>query len=323
MIIVTGGAGFIGSAVVWELNRRGESDILIVDRLGHAQKWKNLVNLSFSNFIDRDDFLDLLRRDSLPQRPRAIIHMGACSSTTETNADFLIQNNLHYSQEVCNYAVKAGIRLINASSAATYGAGAQGFSDEQSGLPCLRPLNMYGYSKHLFDLWTVREHLEQKIVSLKFFNVYGPNEYAKGNMASVIFHGFKQIQEKGKIGLFESYKKEYEDGEQLRDFVYVKDVISVIEYFIDDVKYNGIYNVGTGKAESFNTLAKSIFHALNIEERIEYIEMPETLRDKYQYFTEADITKLRSIGYTKEFYNLTEGAKDYVTNYLVKDMKIN
>ncbi len=317
MIIVTGGAGFIGSAVVWELNRRGESDILIVDRLGHAQKWKNLVNLSFSNFIDRDDFLDLLRRDSLPQRPRAIIHMGACSSTTETNADFLIQNNLHYSQEVCNYAVKAGIRLINASSAATYGAGAQGFSDEQSGLPCLRPLNMYGYSKHLFDLWTVREHLEQKIVSLKFFNVYGPNEYHKNNMRSMVCKAYAEIKASGRIKLFKSNHPDFGDGAQMRDFIYVKDCARTICWLLDNPEICGIFNLGTGRARTWNDLAAAVFASMDLPAAIDYIDMPETLAGQYQNYTEAQMDKLVGLGLDlSKFYSLEAGVADYVRNYL-------
>ena len=317
--IVTGAAGFIGSNVVRMLNDRGVEDIIIVDNINISEKWRNISNKKYIEYIPKKEFLARLEEFKTFTH---IIHMGACSATTETDFDYLYKNNYEYSKELWNFAANYGMSYIYASSAATYGS--KEIFDDKQAINDLMPLNRYGYSKQIFDLWTLKQKKKPKqYVGLKFFNVYGPNEYAKGNMASVIFHGFKQIQEKGKIGLFKSYKKEYEDGEQLRDFVYVKDVISVIEYFIDNVKYNGIYNVGTGKAESFNTLAKSIFHALNIEERIEYIEMPETLRDKYQYFTEADITKLRSIGYTKEFYNLTEGAKDYVTNYLVKDMKIN
>ena len=320
MIIVTGGAGFIGSAVVWELNRRGVSDILIVDRLGHAQKWKNLVNLSFSRFIDRDYFLDLLRRDSLPQRPRAIIHMGACSSTTETNADFLIRNNLDYSREVCNYAVKAGIQLIHASSAATYGSGVQGFSDDQSFLHSLRPLNMYGYSKHLFDLWAVREHLEHRIVSLKFFNVYGPNEYHKNNMRSMVCKAYDEIKSVGRIKLFKSNHPDFGDGEQKRDFVYVKDCAYTICWLLEHPEICGIFNLGTGRARTWNDLAAAVFASMNLPVSIDYIDMPQPLAKQYQNFTEAKMDKLVGLGLDlTKFHSLEAGIADYVKNYLMNE----
>ncbi|MBQ4133379.1 MAG: ADP-glyceromanno-heptose 6-epimerase [Desulfovibrionaceae bacterium] len=318
MIIVTGGAGFIGSAVVWELNRCGVTDILIVDRLGNEQKWKNLVNLSFSNFMDRGHFLEMLRRDSLPQRPSAIIHMGACSSTTETDADFLIQNNLHYSQEVCKYAVKAGIRMIHASSAATYGNGSQGFSDDLALLPALRPLNMYGYSKHLFDLWALRERMEPRIAALKFFNVYGPNEYHKNNMRSMVCKAYSEIESSGRIRLFKSNSAEYADGGQMRDFIYVKDCARTICWLLDKPEICGIFNLGTGRARSWNDLAGAVFSSMQLPVHIDYVDMPANLSRQYQNFTEAKMSKLIEHGLDMgSFHSLEEGVADYVQNYLM------
>jgi len=317
-VIVTGGAGFIGSNVVRMLNDKGIEDIIIVDNINTSDKWKNLVNKKYEKYIHKNEFLEQL--DDYKDVTH-IIHMGACSSTTENDFDYLYKNNYEYTIALWEFCAKNNISFIYASSAATYGA-TENFSDES--IEGLLPLNRYGYSKQIFDIWSMKQTSKPKQhVGLKFFNVYGPNEYAKGTMASVIFHGFNQVKEKGKIGLFKSYKEGYEDGGQLRDFVYVKDITSVIEYFIDHPEYNGIYNLGTGNAESFRTLGESIFKALNLKPNIEYIEMPETLRDKYQYYTQADISKLRSIGYDKKFYSLEEGTIDYVQNYLDKEYKIN
>lgn len=320
MIIVTGGAGFIGSAVIWELNRRGENDILVVDRLGKESKWKNLVNLSYTNFMDRDHFLDLLRRDSLPQRPRAIVHMGACSSTTEADADYLMRNNVHYSQDVCHYAVKAGIRLIHASSAATYGDGANGFSDDDALLPKLRPLNMYGYSKHLFDLWVKREKMEQRVASLKFFNVYGPNEYHKGHMRSMVCKAYREILESGRIRLFKSSHPGFADGGQMRDFIYVKDCANTICWLLENSEICGIFNLGTGKARSWNDLAAAVFAAMDKPVLIDYVDMPENLFRQYQNFTEAKMNKFSGYGLsTHDFFRLEDGVKDYIQNYLMQE----
>lgn len=320
MIIVTGGAGFIGSAVVWELNRRGDGNILVVDRLGNESKWKNLVNLSYCNFMDRERFLELLRRDSLPQRPRAIVHMGACSSTTEMNADYLMNNNVHYSQEVCHYAVKAGIRLVHASSAATYGDGANGFSDDEALLPRLRPLNMYGYSKHLFDLWAQRERLDQRMVALKFFNVYGPNEYHKGNMRSMVSKAYKEIKESGRIRLFKSNHPDFADGGQKRDFIYVKDCAKAVCWLLENTDICGVFNLGTGKARSWNDLAGAVFAAMNMPVKIDYVDMPENLSRQYQNFTEAKMDKLAARGLDAgNFFSLEDGVTDYVRNYLMRE----
>lgn len=314
--IVTGGAGFIGSCVVRTLNDMGYNNIFVVDNISSTDKWKNLVNKKYTAYFHRDDFFE-----KLPdlENIAGIIHMGACSSTTETNFDYLYKNNLEYTKKLWNYCVEKQISFIYASSAATYGDGALGFHD-QINLSSLRPLNGYGYSKHLFDLWIEKQtDFPKQYVGLKFFNVYGPNEYFKKEMASVVFHSYKQIKQDGKIKLFKSYLKEYQDGGQLRDFVYVKDVCKVIRWFLEHPSRNGIYNVGTGKAQSFQELAGAVFKALDKPCKIEYIDMPENLRAKYQYFTEADIRKLRSVGYTDEFLCLEEGVRDYVRNYLEKN----
>ena len=316
--IVTGGAGFIGSNIVRMLNDRGIEDIIIVDNINTSEKWKNLTNKKYLEYVHKNDFLDKLEEY---KDVTHIIHMGACSATTETDFDYLYNNNYQYTIKLWEFCSERNISFIYASSAATYGA-SEVFDDNQ--IEGLMPLNRYGYSKQIFDIWSLKQEKRPKqYVGLKFFNVYGPNEYAKGKMASVIYHGFNQIKETGKIKLFKSYKKEYKDGGQLRDFVYVKDIVSVIAYFIDNSQYNGIYNLGTGRAESFKTLGESIFKALNLKPNIEYIEMPETLKDKYQYYTQANIEKLRNIGYDKKFYTLEEGAIDYVKNYLNQDFKIN
>ena len=320
MIIVTGGAGFIGSAVVWALNQRGESDIIIVDRLGQDGKWKNLVNLSFADYIDHDVFLDMVQRDSLPRRPRAIVHMGACSATTELDADYLMRNNVVFTKALCDYCLKAGIRLVHASSAATYGDGGQGFSDAEENIKNLRPLNMYGYSKHLFDLWTLREKITNRIVSLKFFNVYGPNEYHKGSMRSMICKAFEEIKETGRIKLFKSNHPDFPDGAQMRDFVYVKDCVNAICWLLENDHVNGIFNMGTGKARTWNDLAAAVFSALDKPVAIDYVEMPDTLKSHYQNFTEAEMAKIDATGLPRQnWHSLEQGVRDYIQNYLLQE----
>ena len=316
MYIVTGGAGMIGSAVVWELNRRGVDDILIVDNLASTDKWKNLVHLRYTDYIHRDAFIAGLRRDEWLDGVEAVIHMGACSSTTERDADFLMANNFHYSRDLCRHALHAGARFINASSAATYGDGNLGFSDSLELMPRLRPLNMYGYSKKLFDLWAVREGAIQDLVSLKFFNVYGPNEYHKGNMRSVVCKAVPQIEESGTLKLFRSDRPDYEDGGQKRDFVYVKDCAELILWFVEHQDVNGIFNVGTGRARTRNDLARAVFTAMDREPSIEYIDMPDTLKGKYQYFTQADMGWMERVGCDFRFRSLEEGVDDYVRHYL-------
>lgn len=324
MIIVTGGAGFIGSAIVWQLNQMGRKDIVVVDSLGSSEKWRNLTPLQFADYLEKDDFMQLvldhkiheylaLDKDGI----EAIIHMGACSATTELDARYLIHNNFEYTKQLALFALSSDARFIYASSAATYGDGASGFHDDESALNSLRPLNMYGYSKQLFDQWAAQQGLLDKIVGLKFFNVFGPNEYHKGDMSSLVIKAYRQILSTGKIGLFRSYRDEYADGEQMRDFVYVKDVVDMALYFLDKPSLNGIYNIGSDGANSWNALAAAIFAALEREVAIEYVDMPEHLKEKYQYYTCSDVGKLRAIGYAGKQTSLTDAVYDYVVNYLV------
>ncbi|MEJ5351117.1 MAG: ADP-glyceromanno-heptose 6-epimerase [Melioribacteraceae bacterium] len=319
MIVVTGGAGFIGSAVVWKLNKMGIDKIIIVDELGKDDKWKNLNGLKFEDYYHKWKFIDLVRADFVPFKISSIIHLGACSSTTEKDADFLMNNNFLYSKDLALYSVKHGIRFIYASSAATYGDGSQGYDDDEKQLEKLRPLNMYGYSKHVFDLWIKRNGLLNKVVGLKYFNVYGPNEYHKGDMRSVVHKAFEQIRDTGKVQLFKSYRSDYKDGEQKRDFIYVKDAVDITLYFLDNKEKNGIYNVGTGKAQTWIELVTALFNALEKPVNIEFVDMPVEIRDRYQYFTEANLTKLRKAGYDKPIMNVQQGVEDYVKNYLLKN----
>ncbi len=315
MIIVTGAAGFIGSCVVSYLNQKGINDIIAVDVLRTNDKWKNLRHLDFADYLDREQLFDFLAQ---APKIQAIIHMGACSATTEQDANYLMENNYRYTLRLAQYALENNVRFIYASSGATYGLGEQGYDDDEAKIHLLRPLNMYGYSKQLFDLKARREGWFNKIVGLKFFNVYGPNEYFKGDMASVVFKAFNQIKEHGLVRLFKSHRPDFKDGEQLRDFIYVKDVLKVIDFFLEHAGQNGLFNVGTGKARSFLDLVTATFKALGMEPKIEFFDMPPELRDRYQYFTEAKIEKLRRAGYTQPFVSLEEGIRDYVQNYLNK-----
>ena len=318
MIIVTGGAGFIGSAFIWKLNQEGIDDIVIVDQLGGDDKWKNLVNRRFVDYVHKDEFINMVLADKVPFETSAVIHMGACSSTTERDADYLWENNYLYSRNLAEWALRHNIRFIYASSAATYGNGALGFSDDHSKISQLKPINMYGYSKQLFDLWVLKNKLENKFAGIKFFNVFGPNEYHKGDMTSVIFKAFHQIKETGKVRLFKSYKKEYSDGGQMRDFVYVKDCLNVMWWLFNNSNVNGIFNLGTGKARTWNDLIKAVFAAMKRKTNIQYIEMPESLRDQYQSFTEAQINKLKTAGCPVKFSSLEDSVRDYIVNYLLK-----
>lgn len=319
MYIVTGGAGFIGSAMVWKLNQMGIDDILVVDNLGESDKWKNLVNLRYEDYIHKNQFYKLILEGEDPFETEAVVHMGACSSTTELDADYLMENNYRYSQMLCRFCLNHDARFINASSAATYGNGELGFNDDHNLAEKLKPLNMYGYSKQLFDLWALRGGIMDSIVSLKFFNVFGPNEYHKGDMKSVICKAFKQIGETGGMKLFRSHRSDYEDGGQMRDFVYIKDCVDVMWWFIENRDKGGIFNIGTGNARQWNELARSVFSAMEVDPDISYIDMPESIRDKYQYFTQADMSKLKAAGYDKEFTSLEDAAADYVRNYLAQD----
>ena len=318
MFVVTGGAGFIGSAMVWKLNQLGIKNILIVDELGSSEKWKNISGLYFQDYVHKTDFLDHLASEKYPAF-QAIIHLGAISATSETNADLLIQNNVRYSQELALHCLKHHIRFIYASSAATYGDGAEGYSDDESQIHKLRPLNMYGYSKHLFDIWALKNNYTSAMVGLKFFNVFGPNEYHKLDMTSVVYKAYHQILETGKVRLFKSYKPGIADGEQSRDFVYVKDCLDIIAWFLDNPNVNGIYNIGTGVARSFKDLVTATFKAINKPVMIDYFDMPETLKGKYQYFTKADMQKLQQAGCPIKCAPLEDSVHDYATNYLHTD----
>lgn len=319
MIIVTGGAGFIGSAAVWELNRRGEKDIIIVDELGKDDKWKNLVGLKFNDFVNKNDFLKLLN-DGKYSETDAIIHMGANSSTTEKDADYLLTNNYKYTKTLAEYCLANNIRFIYASSAATYGDGSTGFDDDKTACDSLRPLNMYGYSKNMFDLWASNNNAFKDIVGIKYFNVYGPNEYHKADMRSVVHKAFEQIRDTGKVKLFKSGNPEYKDGEQMRDFIYVKSAVDMTLHFLDHREKSGLFNVGTGKARTWNDLVSILFTAMGITVNIEYIDLPKHLAEKYQYFTEASLTRIRDAGYTKPVTYIEDGIADYVKNYLLSKL---
>lgn len=323
MIIVTGGAGFIGSALIAALNSRGVTDILVVDELGCDEKWKNLRNLSFADYVEKNDFLDMVLENTICPPIEAVFHLGACSSTTETDCSYLAKNNYEYTKFLAQWATNSDVRFIYASSAATYGDGKEGFKDDQGKLQKLTPLNMYGYSKQMFDLWADRAGLFKKIVGLKYFNVFGPNEYHKAEMRSFILKSFEQINSAGKVRLFKSHNGEYADGEYVRDFVYVKDAVDMTLFFYENPDVSGLFNVGTGKARSWNDLVKATFAAMEKNADIEYVDMPESIRHQYQYYTQADITKLRQAGYDKPTTSLEEAIKDYVRNYLSKSAYMN
>jgi len=321
-IIVTGAAGFIGRNVVAELNARGEDELILVDELGTDEKWKNLVGLKYEDIVSPEDFLGLLEQEAYADA-RAVIHLGACSATTEKDADYLLRNNYQYTRVLCNWSQAQGARFVYASSGATYGDGSQGYDDSDAATPTLRPLNMYGYSKQMFDLWALKHGLFDggdggNIVGLKYFNVYGPYEDHKGDMRSVVVKSFEQIRSAGEVKLFKSYRPEYKDGEQMRDFIYVKDAVDVTLHFAlqDAGAPGGLFNCGTGKARTWLDLARSVFAAMGREAKIEFVEMPKELQGKYQYFTEAKTEKLRAAGYTRGFTPLEDGVRDYVQGYL-------
>jgi len=315
-IIVTGAAGFIGRNVVAELNRRGEEELILVDELGKDEKWKNLVGLRYEDIVSPEEFLGLLEEGQFADA-RSVIHLGACSATTEKDADYLLRNNYQYTRVLCNWSLEHDARFVYASSAATYGDGKHGYDDDDAVTPTLEPLNMYGYSKHMFDLWALKHGMFANIVGLKYFNVYGPYEDHKGDMRSVVSKSYEQVRHTHRVHLFKSYKPEYKDGEQKRDFIYVKDTVDVTLHFAlqDATSPGGLFNCGTGKARTWLDLAKATFAAMGREARIEFIEMPERLQGKYQYFTEATVKKLRAAGYTKEFTSLEDGVKDYIQGY--------
>lgn len=323
MILITGAAGFIGSVIVKELNERGHENLLLCDQFGHEDKWKNLRGLKYTSLVQIEDLFNhpIWKK---PQGLKAIYHMGACSDTTEHNMDFLYKNNTEFSNKLLELAAHKNIPIVYASSAATYGAGEQGYQDDHKGIPKLKPLNKYGYSKQLTDEWILKQKKKPKVwFGVKFFNVFGPNEYHKGKMSSVVYQGFKQISDVGEVRLFKSHREDFKDGEQLRDFVYVKDVVrAMIELIAAGKKKNslsGIYNLGTGQARSFHDLAKATFKAMDLEARIQFIDMPLELQGQYQYFTEAKMDKLHKALPKFKFMNLEEAVDDYVRNHLRKN----
>jgi ADP-L-glycero-D-manno-heptose 6-epimerase len=331
-IIVTGAAGFIGSCMVSYLNKQGFENLILVDEFNDAEKELNLLHKKYTVRVEREDLFNWLQRE----KPKVdfVFHLGARTDTTEFDYSVHQHLNVEYSQKIWNWCTINNVPLVYASSAATYGEGELGYDDSHDIVEQLQPLNPYGISKNEFDKWVLHQEDHPPFwAGLKFFNVYGPNEYHKGRMASVIFHSFKQIKEKGKVNLFRSHKDGYEDGEQLRDFVYVKDVIAVCYWLMEMVNRrssvnntaqdsqltSGIYNLGTGEARSFNDLVRSTFAGLDMEPEIAYIDIPEDIRERYQYFTEANMDKLKTAGYTHAFYSLEKGVDDYVRNYLAKN----
>ncbi len=313
--IVTGGAGFIGSNLVRELNARGESDILVVDSLGKTEKWKNLVGLRYEDYIDKEDLFDVLEELPLDEI-KAIYHLGACSSTTETNADYLAYNNYHYTRDLCEICLDSGVRFVYASSAATYGDGNLGYSDADAETPKYSPLNMYGYSKHMFDLWALKSGAIKSIAGLKYFNVYGPGEAHKNDMRSVVHKSFGQIRDTGKVSLFKSHRPDYRDGEQVRDFLYVKDAVDMTLWLGENPAVSGVFNCGTGTPRTWVDLVTAVFNAMGVKPNIEFIDMPVHLQGKYQYHTCAVMDKIRAAGYPAKFYSIEDGIRDYVCNYL-------
>lgn len=316
MIVITGAAGFIGSCLIQKLNEEQYYDLILVDDFSDAEKNKNFDGKRFSQKVHRNDFHSWLKENQL--HVQFIFHIGARTDTTEFNRNVLNDLNLQYSKEVWNNCVEFGIPLVYASSAATYGLGESGYEDDESRIPELKPLNPYGDSKNDFDIWALKQERKPYFwAGLKFFNVYGPNEYHKGRMASVIMHTFNQIRETGMMKLFQSHNPYFTDGGQMRDFVYVKDVINVLYFLMHHRKDSGIYNLGSGTARTFLDLAENTFRALGKDPNITFVPTPEDIRDKYQYFTEAHMDKLKAIGYTLPFHTLEEGIHDYVTNYLI------
>ncbi|HTK85130.1 MAG TPA: ADP-glyceromanno-heptose 6-epimerase [Patescibacteria group bacterium] len=328
MIVVTGGTGFLGSNLVAGLSEKGQSNIVVCDTLGSDDKWRNISKYELRDIVRPENLMRYLEIHA--SEIKVIFHLGAISSTTEADADLIVENNFIFSRRLWKWCADHGVRFIYASSAATYGDGKAGFKDDDhpEALAKLRPLNPYGWSKHLFDRRTSRithdntrggEAAPPQWAGLKFFNVYGPNEYHKGEQMSVVCKLFPQVQAGAAARLFKSYDKDYADGGQIRDFVYVKDCVDVMLWLLDNPKISGLYNVGTGKGRSFNDLATAVFNACGKKPKIHYIDMPGELNAKYQYYTQADMTKLRKAGYAKPFTELEDGVKDYAQNYMMKD----
>lgn len=319
MIVITGGAGMIGSMIGWHLNvHEGRDDLVIVDRCKHPEQWQNLCHRRYADYLDKDELPDWLAQNR--GKVTAVVHMGAISATTERDFNLLVQDNFRYSQRLWHWCAQNGVPFLYASSAATYGGGEQGYDDT---IEALRPLNGYGYSKYLFDQWALRQvrmgaPTPPQWCGFKFFNVYGPNEYHKERMASVAFHSFNQFRDTGTVRLFKSDRPDVEDGMQLRDFVYVKDVAEVVIHFLKHPDQSGIFNVGTGEARAFKDLAIAVMTSMNCKPSITWIVMPDDLKGKYQYYTQANMAKLRAAGYDKPFRSLEDGVRDYVQNYLMQ-----
>lgn len=322
-VLVTGAGGFIGSALVHALNQRGIEQIIVTDCLGEDQKWRNLLPLAFEDYVPAQEFLDGIESDpDTFGRFAAVFHLGACSSTTVTDADYVMRNNFAYTKSLCRWALFSGTRFVYASSAATYGDGSAGMDDKTTDISRLRPLNLYGYSKQLFDLYAMREGILDDIVGIKYFNVFGPNEYHKGDMRSLVCKAFEEIQKNGRIRLFKSYKPEYPDGGQMRDFVYVKDAVDMTLHLAECEKAGGLYNIGSGTARTWVDLANALFAALGKKPEIEFFDMPESIRHQYQYYTCADISKLRATGYDKPATTLEDSVADYAVNYLLPGKRL-
>jgi ADP-L-glycero-D-manno-heptose 6-epimerase len=317
-ILVTGGAGFIGSALIWGLNRIGLQNILVCDQLGEDDKWRNLAPLQFDDYISSAKLIEYVEADNPALKEiQWVFHLGACSATTELDAGYLMDNNYRYTKILCDWALPRNARFVYASSAATYGDGANGMMDNEAMIDSLRPLNAYGYSKQIFDRYAKRRELFSKIVGLKYFNVFGPNEWHKGEMRSLVNKAYDQVLETGKIRLFKSYKPIFKDGEQKRDFLYVKDAVDMTIHLAVTRSATGLFNLGSGESRTWVDLANAVFAALSRPAQIEFIEIPELIRDKYQYFTQANIEKLKATGYEGPKFTLEQAVADYVQNYLV------
>lgn len=321
MLVVTGGSGFIGSALIWGLNQQGRDDIVVVDRLGLHEKWRNISKARVDYVLPKDRFFPWLAEGPRPAI-EAIFHLGACSSTTERDADYLMENNVLYTKKLWDFCASEQIPFFYASSAATYGAEESNFEDEKERIPNLRPINKYGWSKQLFDAWAIKQKAQPPAwYGFKYFNVYGPQEYHKGPQASVVYHAFPQVLHEGRLRLFKSYRPDVEHGEQKRDFVYVKDVVKVMLHFFARSRQipSGIYNLGCGQARSFSELGRAVFAALDRKPQFEWIDMPESIRHQYQYFTEAHLRRLREVAqYQEAFTSLEEGVDNYIRQYLIR-----
>jgi len=325
-ILVTGGAGFIGSAMIWHLNRLGYTNIIVTDILKKDDKWRNLVPLKYEDYYEADEFLSWLEKDEHLLRDMGIntvLHFGACSKTTELDASFLVENNFAYTKILAEAAIRDDARFVYASSAATYGDGSCGMDDKDTNLSKYRPLNMYAYSKQMFDLWAQKRGWLDSIAGLKFFNVYGPNEDHKEDMRSLPLKASFQIKDTGEIGLFKSRHPDYADGMQMRDFLYIKDAVKMVYHIASNDKLNGIYNLGSGKATTWIDLVSPIFKVFGLERNIKFIDMPDSLAGKYQYYTCASIDKLRESGYNEDITSVEDAVTDYVKNYIIPDAKLD